>query len=353
MKGYDSAHGIDSTDVVTNGADSDARFGDVYGVVVSPTYNQGAATATGLVQWTPGTPALIPANFFKGFIFRNSGVRRGRPSGSGPAPWKIVTANTAQSNTTDPVTFTLAASNTCASDLALNNTAGSNSQPTFELRKITSYFGVPGRGTMSPGLVPGARPARVGTTSGLINCGSGNPVCSSGQNPYWTSDDVGGVYHWGNRRRIGAPSGYSNWSTSSGETALGGGFQKDYIFRYFAWFNTLFATDVHSLQFHPGETLDSTELAIKPLFDRGYRWDDTVAAGSSPETRVGADWGIVVSDPVTGEVIYNTMQIPFHQNFDHSISQVLAGIRILTHLFPIPLQQQPRRFLLRQAPPSQ
>jgi len=324
ITGFTSS-GQNSTDTVVHGKDSDTRFGDVYATVSIPAGNytsyqlngkaiiNGATgatvTGTNLCGASPCSASNpIPANYFKGFVLRNPTVRRGRPNSEAFVAWKVITASTAGSGAGN-INFTFRGTNPCGSDITLN-TSGNF----YEIRKVGEYFGVVGRGPMNPGFVPGFRPPRLANDN------------AEGQNPYWTSDTVGGSYNWGTRKRVGTgPGGYSDWSQSTNEInyfTAGDPFQVLYIDRGYqqALGN---ATSIRSLQFHPGLTfadLTADEKLFKPLFDKGYKWDDTALAGTNgpdtiagtsddvrPETRVGADWGKTFVDPATGQTLCSTI----------------------------------------------
>ena len=335
----------DAQDVVSAGVDSDWRFGDVYGHVnLSGTelMSSTRVTTTGLtalsdiqvpnnVVWklsnvvvqgtnlsgTAGQAAdsshPIPQNYFRGFCLRNADQPRWLGAGKNDqtGSFFVIVGNTTGDTTKGGANIELYALGPQATadqtpQGPLNITNGQH----LEFRFVSERWGVVGNGQWSV-------PIKLNNTSGLntvlLELQTDNTSKPVGQrNPYWVlgsqaftpgvpNPQCGGAWYWGNRRynhTAGVLSGPTNELSYLNLVTV------KYLIR---GFNQVLGPATNVVPDAITPCLPNCS-AIQPLFDRGYRWDTRVTAVSgSPETRIGADWGVTITDPQIGTTMYSTV----------------------------------------------
>ncbi len=180
-------------DRVVNGFDIEtgANFSDVFGYLTG-TVSSTNSIVTGTINGT-NLPANL-AGYFDGFVVRNAEVPRYYGSSELKPKlinFKFIVSSTGSSNgTTGSVTLNVESSNQSGTYHPAMDVSGSH----IELRKVQSYFGVPGTGGQTVQFKFEPNEATIAT---LV---SGTP------NPRWVSITPGGIYSIGNRRRVGTGS---------------------------------------------------------------------------------------------------------------------------------------------------
>jgi hypothetical protein len=336
-----------SPDHVVNGVDCNPGtttpnplYGDVFGTVSGGSLGTAIHPGTGESQQTLANvtvtgilPSTIPADYFRGFVVRNGDMSRGTRGNltgntSWAYPYSYITSSSAATssdgNHSSAMTFILLNNNPCNGANPLSyNPLGTR----MELRRIEQYFGISARGAL---------PIPAGQTVAITPASNPMTYTDTGT-PHFLQEVYNGSYSWDNLRRVGngansfqndvnAPKSIYYWAYAFG----------DRMRRVQGQTTTLGTADQDTVAGGIRPTVTPGYITpcggatpcspIEPLFQRGYRWDPTVAAGTKgtdgiighglnntvsvdddarPQTRVGPDWYTSITDPLTGIVIFS------------------------------------------------
>jgi hypothetical protein len=243
----------------------------------------------------------LPVNYFRGFVVRNADIDRGQrnPRPAVAYPYALVyssSAGTANNGTTATgVDLELIGCDPSSSgpiyDFGYTPVPSGPSTSHIELRKVQHYWSLSGRG---PTTIP------IATNSNPVTYCESTSSCSAPTARYVPEQYVGGCWSWSNLRRVGAgANSYQNdFQPTRPDVATGIRFMVSAtgVFGNTGTFNSDPRPRVA-----PGSNPPS---AIEPLFQRGYKWDPDVAIGP-PDTLVGANWNLTLSDPQTGQVVFS------------------------------------------------